>query len=93
MNIREVVRLPTSWDDESDEIEELHKLLVPVLIHALDYDIQTAAVNTVSAVQSGVSKVQGLKIRCTFFNNKSKYRMSLYAKTNQAILHPNLNNP
>lgn len=53
MNIREVVRLPTSWDDESDEIEELHKLLVPVLIHALDYDIQTAAVNTVSAVQSG----------------------------------------
>lgn len=67
MNVREVVRLPTSWDDENDEIEELHKLLVPVLIHALDYDIQAAAVNTVSAVQSGVSKVQGLEVRCIFF--------------------------
>ncbi|CAO3653544.1 unnamed protein product [Mucor hiemalis] len=53
MNVREVVRLPTSWDEENDEIEELHKLLVPVLINALDYDIQAAAVNTVSAVQSG----------------------------------------
>jgi hypothetical protein len=56
MNVREVVRLSTSWDEEeADTVGELNKILVPVLIKALDYDIQSAAVNTISAVQSGVS--------------------------------------
>lgn len=55
MNVREVVRLSTSWDEDSDAIGELHKLLVPVLIKALDYDIQNAATHTVSAVESGVT--------------------------------------
>lgn len=56
MNVREVVRLSTSWDEEDmDTVGELNKLLVPVLIKALDYDVQSAAVNTISAVQSGVS--------------------------------------
>lgn len=55
MNVREVVRLSTSWDEDSDAIGELHKLLVPVLIKALDYDIQNAVTHTVSAVESGVN--------------------------------------
>lgn len=54
MNVRQVVRLTTSWDEDVDAVNELNKLLVPVLIKALDYDIQSAAVNTISAVQSGV---------------------------------------
>ncbi|KAG2192496.1 hypothetical protein INT47_009695 [Mucor saturninus] len=53
INVRQVVRLTTSWDEDVDVVNELNKLLVPVLIKALDYDIQSAAVNTVSAVQSG----------------------------------------
>lgn len=55
MNVRDVVRLSSSWDDEQQDMGELNKLLVPVLIKALDYDIQEAANNTISAVQSGVS--------------------------------------
>jgi len=54
MNVRDVVRLSSSWDDEQQDMGELNKLLVPVLIKALDYDIQDAASNTISAVQSGV---------------------------------------
>ncbi|CAO0800124.1 unnamed protein product [Mucor circinelloides] len=53
MNVRDVVRLSSSWDDEQQDMGELNKLLVPVLIKALDYDIQDAASNTISAVQSG----------------------------------------
>lgn len=53
--MRDVVRLTTSWDEDIDAVAELNELLVPVLIKALDYDIQDAAKNTVSAVQSGVS--------------------------------------
>lgn len=60
INVRQVVRLTTSWDDDVDVVNELNKLLVPVLIKALDYDIQSAAINTVSAVQSGVcAKING----------------------------------
>lgn len=55
MNVRDVVRLSSSWDDEQQDMGELNKLLVPVLIKALDYDIQEGANNTISAVQSGVS--------------------------------------
>ncbi|KAI9259959.1 armadillo-type protein [Helicostylum pulchrum] len=53
INVRDVVRLTTSWDEDTDAVAELNELLVPVLIKALDYDIQDAAKNTVSAVQSG----------------------------------------
>lgn len=53
INIREVVKLNDSWDEDVDNVEELHKLLVPILVKALDYDIQEAATNCVSAVQSG----------------------------------------
>lgn len=53
INIREVVKLNDSWDEDVDNIEELHQLLVPVLVRALDYDIQEAANGTVAAVQSG----------------------------------------
>ncbi|KAI9343018.1 armadillo-type protein [Pilaira anomala] len=42
-----------SWDDETDAVAALNELLVPVLVKALDYDIQEAAVNTISAVKSG----------------------------------------
>lgn len=55
MNVRDVVRLSSSWDDDNDTVGELNKLLVPVLIKALDFDIQQAATNTISAVSSGVS--------------------------------------
>ncbi|KAI8085753.1 armadillo-type protein [Gilbertella persicaria] len=52
-NVRDVVRLSTSWDDEGDTASELNKILVPVLMKALDYDIQEAAAHTITAVQSG----------------------------------------
>jgi hypothetical protein len=55
MNVRDVVRLSSSWDDDDDAVGELNKLLVPVLMKALDFDIQQAATNTISAVSSGVS--------------------------------------
>jgi hypothetical protein len=64
MNVRQVVRLTTSWDEDVDAVNELNKLLVPILIKALDYDIQSAAVNTISAVQSGVKDI---KQRIIFF--------------------------
>ncbi|KAI9480385.1 MAG: armadillo-type protein [Benjaminiella poitrasii] len=52
VNIRDVVRLTTSWDDDTDTVSELNKLIVPVLIKALDYDMQQAAVNTMQAMAS-----------------------------------------
>lgn len=55
MNVRDVVQLSSSWDEDNDTGGELNKLLVPVLIKALDFDIQQAATNTISAVSSGVS--------------------------------------
>ncbi|KAI8326715.1 armadillo-type protein [Choanephora cucurbitarum] len=52
INIRDVVRLSHSWEDEQEQ-DELHKLLVPVLVNALDYDIQEAANHALRALQSG----------------------------------------
>ena len=54
INIRDVVRLSHSWEDEQEQ-DELHKLLVPVLVNALDYDIQEAANHALTALQSGVT--------------------------------------
>jgi hypothetical protein len=54
LNIRQVVQLSSAWDDDVDEIAELHKIVIPVLVKALEYDIQQAAENTMSAVNSGV---------------------------------------
>lgn len=74
MNVRDVVRLSSSWDDEQQDMGELNKLLVPVLIKALDYDIQDAATNTISAVQSGVKGYQmGKKV--------SHYLIDIYKQT------------
>ncbi|KAI8883817.1 ARM repeat-containing protein [Backusella circina FSU 941] len=53
LNIRHVIQLSSTWDDDVDEIAELHKMVVPVLVSALDYDIQQAAENTLSAMNSG----------------------------------------
>ncbi|CEP07957.1 hypothetical protein [Parasitella parasitica] len=53
MNVRDVVNLSTSWDEDHQDMEELNKLVIPELVRALDYDIQEAANNTISAVQSG----------------------------------------
>ncbi|KAI8380805.1 armadillo-type protein [Blakeslea trispora] len=52
INIKDVVRLSNAWDEE-EQPDELNKLLVPVLVHALDYDIQEAATHTITAIQSG----------------------------------------
>ncbi|KAI8987049.1 armadillo-type protein [Pilobolus umbonatus] len=52
LNIKSTVRMSDSWESENN-VEMLHKLLIPVLVKALDFDIQSAAVNTVSAIESG----------------------------------------
>ncbi|KAF7721012.1 hypothetical protein EC973_005562 [Apophysomyces ossiformis] len=53
MNLREVLRVSTSWDDEKDPLNELNKTVLPILVASLDYDIQAAAQQTLAAVQSG----------------------------------------
>ncbi|CAO3598218.1 unnamed protein product [Absidia cylindrospora] len=53
MNIKEVVQLTGSWDDERDAMTELNKIVLPILVASLDYDIQEAAEKTVTALQSG----------------------------------------
>ncbi|KAG0166448.1 hypothetical protein DFQ28_007283 [Apophysomyces sp. BC1034] len=53
MNVREVLRVSGSWDDEKDPLNELNKTVLPILISSLDYDIQAAAEQSLAAVQSG----------------------------------------
>ncbi|KAI8336346.1 armadillo-type protein [Chlamydoabsidia padenii] len=53
MNVKEVVQLSGSWDDERDALTELNKTVLPILVASLDYDIQAAAEKTVTATQSG----------------------------------------
>lgn len=55
MNVREVVQLSGSWDDERDALGELNKTVMPILISSLDVDIQKAAEETKQAIESGVS--------------------------------------
>lgn len=54
MNVREVVQLSGSWDDERDALGELNKTVMPILISSLDFDIQKAAEETKQTIDSGV---------------------------------------
>lgn len=67
MNVREVIQMAESWDDKQDGSSELNKTVLPILVSALEYDIQEAAEKTLAAVRSGVSQV-GL-ICCDSTNN------------------------
>ncbi|CAO3613695.1 unnamed protein product [Mucor fragilis] len=53
MNVREVVQLSGSWDDERDALGELNKTVMPILISSLDFDIQKAAEETKQMIDSG----------------------------------------
>lgn len=53
MNVREVVQLSGSWDDERDALGELNKIIMPILIISLDYDIQNAANEVKQIIESG----------------------------------------
>ncbi|KAG0748612.1 hypothetical protein G6F23_001752 [Rhizopus arrhizus] len=53
INIREVVNISNSWAEDVDTSGELHKVLIPVLTNALNYDIQEAANKATAAIQSG----------------------------------------
>jgi hypothetical protein len=44
-----------SWDEESDPIAEMNKSILPILIEALNYDIEKASEECIKAVNSGVS--------------------------------------
>lgn len=87
-----MVRLSSSWDDEQQDMGELNKLLVPVLIKALDYDIQDAATNTISAVQSGVRLLDEKKSSNYLIDIQTNARTFIH-KTNQMRLRPNPSNP
>ncbi|CAO3617277.1 unnamed protein product [Cunninghamella blakesleeana] len=53
MNLKEVVQLSGSWDDDRDSLSELNKTILPILVSSLDFDIQEAANQTIAAIQSG----------------------------------------
>ncbi|KAI9364803.1 armadillo-type protein [Pilaira anomala] len=53
MNVREVVQLSGSWDDERDALGELNKTVMPILIASLDYDIQNASEQVKQVIESG----------------------------------------
>ncbi|KAG1473418.1 hypothetical protein G6F56_000961 [Rhizopus delemar] len=53
LNIREVINMSGSWDDEADTTSDLHKAVIPILTNALNYDIQEAANKATAAIQSG----------------------------------------
>ncbi|KAG1072863.1 hypothetical protein G6F42_025868 [Rhizopus arrhizus] len=53
MNVREVVQLSGSWDDERDALGELNKTVMPILISSLDFDIQKAAEESKQIIDSG----------------------------------------
>ncbi|KAI8065835.1 armadillo-type protein [Gongronella butleri] len=57
-NVKEVVQLSGSWDEEQDALSELNKTVMPILVSCLDYDIQEAADKTAAAVQSGKVRSQ-----------------------------------
>jgi hypothetical protein len=62
MNVREVVHLSGSWDDERDALGELNKTVMPILISSLDFDIQDASEQVKQIIASGVS-IKGHEIR------------------------------
>lgn len=55
VNIRDAVQVAEFWDEGQDGANELNKLILPVLVASLNYDIQEAAEKTSAAVTSGVS--------------------------------------
>lgn len=55
INVREVVQLSGSWDDERDALGELHKLVLPPLMACLDYDIQKVSEDVKVVIDQGVS--------------------------------------
>lgn len=44
-----------SWDEENDPIAEMNKSILPILVEALNFDIEKAAEECINAVNSGVS--------------------------------------
>lgn len=95
MNVREVVQLSGSWDDERDALGELNKIIMPILIISLDYDIQNAANEVKQIIESGVSVDYGIREisdREHFFADIIRIdRMSL-STMNPLKLHPSLSN-
>jgi hypothetical protein len=57
MNVREVVQLSGSWDDDRDALGDLNKMVMPILISSLEFDIQKASEEAKFAIDSGVSKL------------------------------------
>ncbi|KAI7877836.1 ARM repeat-containing protein [Lichtheimia hyalospora FSU 10163] len=53
VNIRDAVQVAEFWDEGQDGASELNKLILPVLVASLNYDIQEAAEKTNAAVSSG----------------------------------------
>ncbi|KAI9473535.1 MAG: armadillo-type protein [Benjaminiella poitrasii] len=53
MNVREVVQLSGSWAEEHDALGELNKTMMPILLSALDFDIQKAAEELKQTFESG----------------------------------------
>lgn len=62
MNVREVVQLSGSWDDERDALGELNKTVMPILIASLEFDIQKAAEEVKQIIESGVSRRGNLRV-------------------------------
>ncbi|KAI7904918.1 armadillo-type protein [Cokeromyces recurvatus] len=58
VNIRDVVRFTSSWDDDTDVVAELNQLIIPILIKALDYDIQQAAIDMMTAMKNSHNQPQ-----------------------------------
>jgi hypothetical protein len=55
LNVREAVQSSGSWDEESDPIAEMNKSILPILVDALNFDIEKASEECINAVNSGVS--------------------------------------
>ncbi|CAO3668115.1 unnamed protein product [Umbelopsis ramanniana] len=53
LNVREAVQSTGSWDEESDPIAEMNKSILPILVEALNFDIEKAAEECINAVNSG----------------------------------------
>ncbi|KAG2187982.1 hypothetical protein INT44_000732 [Umbelopsis vinacea] len=53
LNVREAVQSTGSWDEESDPIAEMNKSILPILVEALNFDIEKASDECIQAVNSG----------------------------------------
>ncbi|KAI9312969.1 armadillo-type protein [Dichotomocladium elegans] len=53
VNIREAIQFTEFWDEGDDGASELNKMILPVLVESLNYDIQEAVRQVIHAVESG----------------------------------------